>query len=73
MLGHFLDHQHRLEVAKPVAAELFRNRHAEQPGGTQALDVIPGISLGAVDLGGARRHVRLGKRTRARLQLLLGR
>jgi hypothetical protein len=73
MLGHFLDHQHRLEVTQSLAAELLRDGHAEQSGGAQALDVIPGISLGAVDLGSARRHMRLGERAGPRLQLLLGR
>jgi hypothetical protein len=73
MLGHFLDDQHRLEVAQSLAAELLRNGHAEHSGGTQALDVIPWVSFGAVDFGGARRHVRLGERAGARLKFFLGR
>ena len=73
MLGHFLDDQHRLEVAQSLAAELLRNGHAEHSAGAQALDVIPWVSFGAVDFGGARRHVRLGERAGARLKLFLGR
>jgi len=29
MLGHLFDDQHRLEVTQSLAAELFRNGHAE--------------------------------------------
>ena len=45
--------QHGVEPALALAAILRRDRHAEQPGVLQQLDIVPGILLGAVDLGGA--------------------
>ena len=72
MLGHLLDHQHRVEIAEPLPAQRLGNGHAEKSAGAQALDLVPRIGFGPVDLGGARRHMRLGHRAGARLQVLLG-
>ena len=72
MFGHFLDHQHRLEIAEAGAAELLRNGHAEHASGAQALDLVPRIRFAAVDLGGARRHMRFCERASSRLEFFLG-
>ena len=72
MLGHLLDHQHRVEIAEPLPAQRLRDRHADKAARAQALDLVPRIGFGAVDLGGARCHMGFGQRAGARLKLLLG-
>ena len=51
-----------------LAAVALRDRHADEAGLGQRLDVVPGVLLGAVDGGGARAHDPVGEGAGAVLQ-----
>ena len=52
-LGHFLDHQHRVQVIQARAAIGFGDGHAHEAGLGQRPDVVPGVFFRSVDIGGA--------------------
>ena len=72
--GQRLDDEHGVEPVPALAAILLRDGHAQKLGVLQELDIVPGILLGAIDLGRALRHRSRRQLADARLQLdLVGR
>ena len=72
-LRHLVDHEGGFEKAEAGTAILLRDGHPEEAGLGQRLHIVPGILLGAIDLGGARRNGLARQRPRALLQLELRR
>src|SRR6185312_12026190 len=70
---HRLDYQHGVEDREAGPAIVARDRHAEEAGLLEEADILPGVLLGAVDLGGARRELLLGEAARPLLQTALRR
>ena len=71
-LGHFLDHQHRVQVIQPRAAIGFGNGHAHEALLGQRPDVVPGVFFCSVNIGGARRDLLLRQLARRVAELLAG-
>ena len=70
-LGHFLDHQHNIQVAEPQASHVLGDGHAHESAQGQRADVVPGVFLASVDFGGAGPDYFLGQLPGGVTQVLL--